>query len=144
MPFFHFGPPHVHGFAMLATGLLAGAALTIAYARTRFALARQNAAASGDPGPADQPSRMSAFFAAPFDLIIRFARRFGDAPFEPGSQANESTAFQDYKAETMRRLEAESAEFSAYLARLKHAADRAEFEQFMAERRARRTTPPAN
>lgn len=128
---------------MLATGLLAGAALTFAYARTRLAIARQNPAASGDPDLAD-PSRMSAFFAAPFDLISRFARRFGDVTPAPGHQANENAAFQDYKAETMRRLEAESAEFSAYLARLKHAADRVEFEQFMAERRARRETPPAN
>lgn len=87
---------------------------------------------------------MSAFFAAPFDLISRFARKPRNATPAPGHQANENAAFQGYKAETMRRLEAESAEFSAYLARLKHAADRAEFEQFMAERRARRATPPAN
>ncbi|MBL8883290.1 MAG: DUF2852 domain-containing protein [Hyphomicrobium sp.] len=138
MPFFHFGPPHMHGFAILASGLLAGAALTFAYARTRLALARQNPAALGDSGPA------RAFFAAPFGLMSRFASRSGKATSVPGSQSNESTAFQDYKAETMRRLEAESAEFSAYLARLKHAADRVEFEQFMAERRARRETPPAN
>ena len=75
--------------------------------------------------------------------MSRFASRSGKATSAPASQANESTAFQDYKAETMRRLEAESAEFSAYLARLKHAADRVEFEQFMAERRARRETPLA-
>jgi len=144
MPFFHFGPPHLHGFAMLATGLLAGAALTFAYARTRLALARQNPAASGDPGLADKASCRPTFFAAPFGLMSRFASRSGKATSAPASQANESTAFQDYKAETMRRLEAESAEFSAYLARLKHAADRVEFEQFMAERRARREAPPAH
>jgi len=144
MPFFHFGPPHLHGFAMLATGLLAGAALTFAYARMRLALARQNAAGSGDARPAHEASRRPAFFAAPFDLMSRVARRLGDVTSAPDSQDNESTAFQAYKAETMRRLEEESAEFSAYLARLKHADDRVEFEQFMAERRARRETPPAH
>ena len=144
MPFFHFGPPHMHGFAILASGLLAGAALTFAYARTRLALARQNAAGSGDARPAHEASRRPAFFAAPFDLMSRFARKPRNATPAPGHQANENAAFQGYKAETMRRLEAESAEFSAYLARLKHAADRGEFEQFMAERRARRATPPAH
>ncbi len=143
MPFFHFGPPHVHGFAMLATGLLAGAALTFAYARMRLALVRQNEAGPGNPGgPAHEASRRPAFFVAPFDLTSRFARKPRNAT--PAHQANENAAFQDYKKETMQRLEAEGAEFSAYLARLKHAADRAEFEQFMAQRRARRATPPAN
>ena len=129
---------------MLATGLLAGAALTIAYARTRPALARQNAASSGDLDPAEKASRGPVFFAAPIGLMSRFGRKPCNATPAPRHQANESAAFQDYKAATMRRLEAESAEFSAYLARLKHAADRVEFEQFMAERRARRETPPAN
>jgi len=122
---------------MLATGLLAGAALTFAYARTRLALARQNAAGSGNSGGSEASRR-----PAPFDLMGRFARKAGNATPAPDHQEN--AAFQDYNAQTMRRLEAESAEFSAYLARLKHAADRAEFEQFMAQRRTRRATPPAN
>ena len=44
-------------------------------------------------------------------------------------------AFDDYRAETLRRLEEEQREFQAYLERLRQARDQAEFDQFMAERR---------
>jgi hypothetical protein len=43
-------------------------------------------------------------------------------------------AFDEYRAETLRRLEEEQREFMAFLDRLRHARDRAEFDQFMAER----------
>jgi Protein of unknown function (DUF2852) len=46
-------------------------------------------------------------------------------------------AFDEYKAETLRRLEEEQKEFSAFLERLRFAKDKAEFDQFMAERRSR-------
>ena len=52
-------------------------------------------------------------------------------------------AFDEYRAETMRRLEEEQREFLAFLERLRHAKDKAEFDQFMAERRNMRdVTPP--
>ena len=44
-------------------------------------------------------------------------------------------AFDEYRAETLRRLEEEQREFIAFLDRLRHAKDKAEFDQFMAERR---------
>jgi hypothetical protein len=44
-------------------------------------------------------------------------------------------AFDEYRDETLRRLEEEAREFRSFLERLRHAKDRAEFEQFMAERR---------
>ena len=44
-------------------------------------------------------------------------------------------AFDEYRAETLRRLEEEQREFMAFLDRLRHAKDKAEFDQFMAERR---------
>jgi hypothetical protein len=44
-------------------------------------------------------------------------------------------AFDDYREETLRRLEEEADEFQAFLQRLRHAKDKAEFDQFMAERR---------
>ena len=44
-------------------------------------------------------------------------------------------AFDDYRAETLRRLEEEQREFVDYLERLRRAKDKAEFDQFMAERR---------
>jgi Protein of unknown function (DUF2852) len=44
-------------------------------------------------------------------------------------------AFDEYRAETLRRLEEEQREFMEFLDRLRHAKDKAEFDQFMAERR---------
>jgi hypothetical protein len=49
-------------------------------------------------------------------------------------------AFDEYRAETLRRLEEEQKEFGAFLDRLRFAKDKAEFDQFMAELRQR---PPA-
>ncbi len=46
-----------------------------------------------------------------------------------------NAAFDDYRAETIRRLEEEQREFMEYLERLRRAKDKAEFDQFMAERR---------
>jgi hypothetical protein len=52
-------------------------------------------------------------------------------------------AFDEYREETLRRLEDEQREFLEFLERLRHAKDKAEFDQFMAERRAYRdVTPP--
>ncbi len=45
-------------------------------------------------------------------------------------------AFDQYREETLRRLEEEAEEFQAFLQRLRHAKDKAEFDQFMAERRS--------
>jgi hypothetical protein len=39
--------------------------------------------------------------------------------------------------ETLRRLEEEQKEFRDFLERLRHAKDKAEFDQFMADRRSR-------
>jgi hypothetical protein len=48
-------------------------------------------------------------------------------------------AFDEYRAETLRRLEEEQREFAAFLDRLRFAKDKAEFDDFMASRRQ----PPA-
>jgi hypothetical protein len=53
----------------------------------------------------------------------------------PPSSGNR--AFDDYRADTLRRLEEEQREFKEFLQRLRFAKDRAEFDQFMAERRNR-------
>ena len=50
-----------------------------------------------------------------------------------GSSGNR--AFDEYRAETLRRLEEEQREFKEFLDRLRLAKDKAEFDQFMAERR---------
>jgi predicted CopG family antitoxin len=52
-----------------------------------------------------------------------------------------NSAFDAYKADTLRRLEEEQKSFQEFLERLREAKDKAEFDQFMEERaRAARTT----
>jgi hypothetical protein len=46
-----------------------------------------------------------------------------------------NSAFDEYRADTLRRLEEEQSEFTSFLERLRFAKDKAEFDQFMAERR---------
>ena len=58
----------------------------------------------------------------------------------PASSGNR--AFDDYRTETLRRLEDEEKEFREFLTRLRAAKDKAEFDQFMAERRNRPASPP--
>ena len=54
-----------------------------------------------------------------------------------GSQSSGNQAFDEYRADTLRRLEEEQGEFTQFLDRLRFAKDKAEFDQFMAERRPR-------
>lgn len=51
--------------------------------------------------------------------------------------ASGNKAFDEYREETLRRLEDEEREFQAFLDRLRKARDKAEFDAFMAERRNR-------
>jgi hypothetical protein len=53
------------------------------------------------------------------------------------SRSSGNHAFDEYRTETLRRLEEEQREFRDFLNRLRHAKDKAEFDQFMAERRNR-------
>ena len=53
----------------------------------------------------------------------------------PPSSGNR--AFDDYRSQTLKRLEDEQREFKEFLERLRFAKDRAEFDQFMADRRDR-------
>ena len=57
----------------------------------------------------------------------------------PGYTGNR--AFDEYRAETLRRLEEEADEFRDFLGRLRMAKDKQEFDQFMAERRNRSPGP---
>jgi hypothetical protein len=59
--------------------------------------------------------------------------------FGPSSSGNR--AFDDYRAETLKRLEDEQREFKEFLERLRFAKDRGEFDQFMAARRERPFEP---
>jgi hypothetical protein len=72
-------------------------------------------------------------------------RMHGDGGFgfwQPPTSGNR--AFDEYRAETLRRLEEEQREFQEFLVRLREAKDKAEFDQFMSQRRGRADfTPPA-
>jgi hypothetical protein len=52
-----------------------------------------------------------------------------------GGPSSGNRAFDEYRADTLRRLEEEQREFRDFLGRLRMAKDKAEFDQFMAERR---------
>lgn len=55
--------------------------------------------------------------------------RFGYAP------SSGNRAFDEYRSETLKRLEDEQREFQEFLDRLRFAKDKTEFDQFMAERK---------
>jgi hypothetical protein len=57
-------------------------------------------------------------------------RRWQGGPASSGNRA-----FDEYREATLRRLEEEQREFMAFLDRLRLAKDKAEFDQFLAERR---------
>ncbi len=52
-----------------------------------------------------------------------------------GAESSGNRAFDEYREETLRRLEDEQSEFESFLERLRHAKDKAEFDQFMHDRR---------
>jgi Protein of unknown function (DUF2852) len=71
--------------------------------------------------------RRAAAEAGPIGPRFGLASRPADRP----------GAFEQYRDETLRRLDQEQREFQEFIASLRKAKDKAEFEQFMAERRGR-------
>jgi hypothetical protein len=65
--------------------------------------------------------------------------RYHGTPWQPSSG---NRAFDEYRTETLRRLEDEQREFREFLERLRMAKDKAEFDQFMADRRNRPADAP--
>jgi hypothetical protein len=65
----------------------------------------------------------------------RGAMRSAGTWWQPPSSGNK--AFDEYRTDTLRRLEEEQREFKDFLDRLRMAKDKAEFDQFMADRRNR-------
>jgi hypothetical protein len=53
----------------------------------------------------------------------------------PWSRSTGNSAFDDYREQTLRRLEEEQGAFEEFLGRLRKAKDKAEFDQFMEDRR---------
>jgi hypothetical protein len=68
-----------------------------------------------------------------------FGSGFGFGPPTSGNRA-----FDEYRVETLRRLEEEQHEFKNFLDRLRHAKDKEEFDQFMAQHRPKPTSPSDN
>jgi hypothetical protein len=66
-------------------------------------------------------------------------RGFGFPGF--GAPSSGNRAFDEYRMETLRRLEEEQKEFKDFLERLRHAKDKEEFDAFMAQHRTRPTPP---
>ena len=71
------------------------------------------------------------------DDANRQTQDWGHQPRASGNQA-----FDEYRAATLRRLEEEQHEFREFLAHLRMAKDKAEFDQFMADRHTRSAPPP--
>ena len=66
-------------------------------------------------------------------------RGFPFGGFGPSTSGNR--AFDEYRTETLRRLEEEQVEFRDFLDRLRHAKDKEEFDAFMAQHKTRPTPP---
>jgi hypothetical protein len=78
------------------------------------------------------------------DRMERMKSRMEGSPFWGHSPSSGNAAFDEYKTETLRRLEEEQKEFRSFLDRLRMSKDRAEFDQFMSEQRRRgEGGPPA-
>jgi hypothetical protein len=63
--------------------------------------------------------------------------RMGGGPGPGWARPSGNRAFDEYRSETLRRLEDEQREFREFLERLRMAKDKSEFDQFMSERRDR-------
>jgi hypothetical protein len=67
----------------------------------------------------------------------RMKSRMENRGFGFGTPSSGNRAFDEYRVETLRRLEEEQVEFKNFLDRLRHAKDKEEFDAFMAQHRPR-------
>ncbi len=74
-------------------------------------------------------------------VVARAERYYGRSGWVGGASSG-NHAFDEYREQTLKRLEEEQHEFHDFLGRLRAAKDRAEFDAFMTERR-RAAEPPA-
>jgi hypothetical protein len=89
-------------------------------------------------GGADRWQRRMERMQRRMERMQSTAERWGRGGYQASSG---NRAFDEYRAETLRRLEEEQREFKDFLDRLRHAKDKAEFDEFMAERRRRPENP---
>ena len=69
------------------------------------------------------------------DKMERQANAWGQEFRGFGGGSSGNRAFDEYREATLKRLEEEQREFRSFLDNLRHAKDRAEFDQFMASRK---------
>jgi hypothetical protein len=97
---------------------------------------------SGGHGP-DRWERKLTRLQDKMEMVRAKADQFRSGGDWFGPTRSGNRAFDDYRSETLKRLEDEQREFKDFLARLRFARDRSEFDQFMAERRGRPLEPDA-
>ncbi|MGZ5890419.1 MAG: DUF2852 domain-containing protein [Hyphomicrobium sp.] len=74
---------------------------------------------------------------------LRFAGARAEAPLgERSSVRSGNAAFDEYRAETLRKVADEQRGFREFLERLRRSKDKQEFDRFMADRRAAPSTGP--
>ncbi len=126
MPFHHiFGPPHFHFFALHLTAALAAAGAV-------FYVARNGVPAGVARFGERAKQRYHAWSEGSGDHVpvASFCKgRSGAAP-------TGNTAFDTYRDEQLSKLEDEARAFRTHLDGLRHAKDKAEFDRFLAERKA--------
>ncbi len=88
----------------------------------------------------DRWQRKMERFQEKMGRMQEMAERWHGGERRPPSSGNR--AFDEYRAETLKRLEEEEREFRDFLDRLRFAKDKAEFDQFLNERRNRPPAPP--
>lgn len=69
-----------------------------------------------------------------FSGSCRNKRRMNRHQFRHAAQSSGNSAFDAYKADTLRRLEEEQGKFGDFLQRLRDAKDKSEFDDFMDDR----------
>lgn len=131
--------PRMTTMAIVGSSALAGAFLSYAAARLRF----QRPWAFAGTGWSRLFDRAGRLRRIPRRLFGRSRRdecwKFGQLRRDDVSPSGPSetghAAFDEYRAETLRRLEQEAKEFQEFLARLRRSQDKAEFDQFLSARR---------
>lgn len=113
---------------LVAASAIAGAALTYLATRRRPVTEVPGSGASLTDRARSMGDRIKATFQN-----ATGARRQTAGPF--------NTAFEQHRAETLARLEAEQRQFKEFLNKLRQAKDQAEFDAFMGQRQPRSGAP---
>ena len=130
MPFHMFGPPpHLH---LPFLPIILSCALTIAAGS--YVIARYGVPAGIAKLGSKLRDHVDSWHARSGETS---PSKFYSRAHARASAATGNAAFDTYRAETLKTLEKEGAEFRAYLNGLRHAKDRSAFEAFLNERRAR-------